>query len=136
MANNLNVALEVVGLLPLWTDEAPLENGLLTQSEESVEGVDLRVPLADLRLGEIRLGLAEPLDTDESVHDCVVIFVFEGQFWLKQNNILSFTVYKENFGFSDVGGDWPKCSQLSQYSMILSTRRSFLGPKTCPCGQL
>ena len=85
MSHDPHVTLEVVGLLPLGADEAPLENGLLAQSEEGVEGVDLGVSLANLILSELSLGLAEPVDPNESVHDCVVIFVFENLFYLKQN---------------------------------------------------
>ena len=85
MSHDPHVTLEVVGLVPLWTDEAPLENGLLAQSEEGVESVDLRVPLANFILSELSLGLAEPVDPNESVHDCVVIFVFESLFYLKLN---------------------------------------------------
>ena len=35
----------------------------------------------------------------------------------------------ENFGYSDTNGDWQKChyNPLSQYPMIFSVRRSFLG---------
>ena len=84
VSHDPHVTLEVVGLLPLGTDEAPLEDGLLAQPEESVEGVDLGVPLANLRLGELNLGLAEPVDPNESVHDCVVIFVFESLFYLER----------------------------------------------------
>ena len=85
MSHDPHVTLEVVGLVPLGTDEAPLENGLLAQSEEGVESVDLRVSLANIRFGEFSLGLAEPVDPNESVQDCVVIFVLESLFYLKLN---------------------------------------------------
>ena len=69
--------------MPLGTNEASLEDGLLTQPEEGVEGVDLGVPLANLSLGEFRLGLAEPVNPDEAIDDSVVILVFEDLFELE-----------------------------------------------------
>ena len=80
VSHDPHVTLESVGLFPLRTEGALLEDGFLTQPEKGVERVYLGVALAKLRLGEFSLVLAEPVDADEPVNDSVVIFVFDGTF--------------------------------------------------------
>ena len=80
VSHDPHVTLEIVGLFPLRTEGALLEDGFLAQPEKSVERVDRGVALAKLRLGEFSLLLAEPVDADEPVNDSVVIFVFDGAF--------------------------------------------------------
>ena len=77
MAHDCHVTLERVRLVALGADEAPLPKRSLVQPEESVEGIDLGGALADIGLGEFRLGLAEPIDPDEGVDEAVVVLVVE-----------------------------------------------------------
>ena len=80
VSHDPHVTLELVGLFPLRTEGALLEDGLLAQPEKSVERVNLGAALAKLRLGEFSLVLAESVDADEPVNDCVVIFFLDGTF--------------------------------------------------------